>query len=319
MAVTHAHANCHHHDAGHLSESKLRLSIGLTFAFVLAEAMAGARAHSLALIADSGHNFTDALAMALSWYAIRIARRPASPTKTFGYHRAGILAALFNAVTLLVIAFVILREAVERFWHPGTVGSLPMIVVAAAAIVLNATIALWVRGEAEHSVNMRSAYVHMAGDALSSFGVVIAGLVIMRTGWTYADPLVSLLISVFIAHSSWDIVVETLNVLLEGTPRGLDLPEMARSIEAVPGVQGVHDLHVWTISDGMRALACHLDVLEAHAASAADVVKAVKAMVAAEYSVNHSTIETECTGCAPDALYCRLDPAAHDHAPRTPD
>jgi cobalt-zinc-cadmium efflux system protein len=302
-----------------MSEGRLKLSIALTCGFVALEAFCGLRANSLALLSDAGHNFTDALALALSWYAIWIARKPATPTKTYGYHRVGILTALFNAVTLLVIALFIFHEAYELFLRPEHVASLPMIVVAALAVLMNTVIALWLRGEAAHDVNMRSAFIHMVGDALSAAGVIAAGLVIHFTGWVYADPLVSVLIGLFIVYSSWGIVVEAVNILLEGTPRGLDVHAMAQAMQAVPGVEDVHDLHVWTIADGMNALSCHLRVGAADLPRAASVVREVKTLLADEYAVQHSTIETECGDCDSNELYCRLPSrsaaCAHDHPP----
>jgi cobalt-zinc-cadmium efflux system protein len=304
-----------------MSDNKLKLSMLLTFGFVIIEMLAGVRANSLALVSDAGHNFTDGLALALSWYALCVARKPATPTRTYGYHRVGILTALFNAVTLLVIAVFIFLEAFHLFRHPATVASVPMIAVASVAFVMNTVIALALRGEAAGNVNMRSAFIHMAGDALSSLGVVLAGVVIHYTGWAYADPLISVLIGLFIVYSSWGIVMETVNVLLEGTPRGLDIHDMAQAMMAVPGVVDVHDLHVWTIADGMNALSCHLRVDEADLRGAARVVQEVKGVLAADYAVGHATIETECSGCNPQELYCRLDGNhghsdhhAHDHA-----
>jgi cobalt-zinc-cadmium efflux system protein len=314
MAGTHHHG--HNHAAG-LTEARLRLSLLLTGVFVVLEGAAGLSAHSLALLSDAGHNFTDALALALAWYAVWIARKPATPTKTYGYHRVGILAALMNAATLLVIAILILVEAVNLFRAPVPVHSLPMIVVASVAVLLNTVIAMWLRGEAAHDINMRGAFLHMIGDALSAAGVIVAGVVIHTTGWLYADPLVSVLIGLFIIYSSWGIVVETVNILLEGTPKGLDVRAMALAMQAVPGVMDVHDLHVWTIADGMNALSCHLRVSESDLPQASRVVQEVKALLAAQYEVSHSTIETECGGCEPNELYCRMPMRAsvcdHEH------
>ncbi len=314
MAHSHGHGGCTHHSAAGMSQIKLKLSLGLTLGFVVLETFAGVRAGSLALLSDAGHNFTDALALGLSWYALWIAGKPATPSKTYGFHRVGILTALFNALSLIVIAAFIFTEAWQLFLHPHAVSSLPMIAVAGVAFVMNTTIALGLRGEAKNNVNMRSAFIHMAGDALSSLGVIAAGAVIYFTHWSYADPLVSLLIGAFIVYSSWGIVRETVNVLLEGTPRGLDAREMAQAMQSVEGVTHVHDLHVWTIGDGMNALSCHLRVDEDDMPRAQRVVQDVKILLAERYDVRHSTIETECGGeCDLAHLYCQMNPA-HDHA-----
>jgi cobalt-zinc-cadmium efflux system protein len=304
--MAHTHPNCEHHSAAHLSEGRLKLSLLFTFGFVVIEAIAGLRAGSLALLSDAGHNFTDAMALALSWYALWIARKPATPTRTYGYHRVGILMALLNAVTLLVIAVFIFGEAYRLFLSPHSVASMPLIVVASLAVLLNAGIALGLRRDAAHNVNLRSAYIHMAGDALSAAGVVVAGVVIHFTGWSYADPLVSVLIGLFIVYSSWGIVVETVNILLEGTPQGLDVGAMACAMQEMPGVEDVHDLHVWTIADGMNALSCHLRVNADNLSRAAEVLQEVKRMLAENYEVTHSTIETECSGCSANELYCQM-------------
>jgi cobalt-zinc-cadmium efflux system protein len=307
------HHNCEHHSAAGMSEGRLRLSLFLTFGFVALEFSVGLRAHSLALLSDAGHNLTDGVALALSWYALWIAHKPATPTRTYGYHRVGILAALANAVTLIVIALFIFGEAFQLFMHPQAVQSGPMIAVALIAVLLNTGIALGLRNAAAHDVNVRSAYIHMAGDALSAVGVVLAGIAVHFTGWVYADPLVSVLIGLFILYSSWGIVRETLNILLEGTPNGMDVAAMAAEMLAIPGVQDVHDLHVWSIADGMNALSCHVNVREADTADAARVVRDIKLLLADRYRVRHSTVETECSDCPSLDLYCQLSKSGHDH------
>ncbi len=312
--AAHDHSGCTHHSAAGMSENKLRLSLLLTLAFVVVEMTAGWKSGSLALLSDAGHNFTDALALGLSWYAIWIARKPASSTRTFGYHRVGILTALFNALTLIGIAVFIFVEAWQLFAHPHAISSAPMMLVAALAFALNTGIAIGIRGEAAHNVNMRSAFIHMAGDALSSLGVLAAGIAIHFTGWVYADPLVSTFIGLFIIYSSWGIVQETVNVLLEGTPRGLNLDALARGVRSVPGVIDLHDLHVWTVGDGMNALSCHLRVREQEMPQAAQVVQVVKNLLASEYNVQHSTIETECgDACHTEELFCRMGTHSHDY------
>ena len=317
MADNHNHAGCQHHNAGSMSGGKLKFSLVFTLAFVVIEAIVGLRSGSLALVSDAGHNFTDALALALSWYALTAARKPANAARTYGYHRVGILTALFNALTLWVIAAGIFYEAFHLFLRPQHVASLPMIGVALIALLMNTVIASLLHADAAHDINARSAFIHMMGDALSSAGVVLAGIVIHFTGWVYADPLVSVAIGAFIVYSSWGIVVEAVNILLEGTPRGMDIGGMAAAVQGVPGVSGLHDLHVWTIANGMHALSCHLHIQEENLPRAAQIVREVKSLFATQYGIDHSTIETECGDCQMDALYCQLDgriETDHDHS-----
>lgn len=301
-----------HHSAAGLSERRLIFSLTLTLGFVAVEAAFGVRAHSLALLSDAGHNFTDAFALLLSWYALWIARKPATSGKTYGYHRVGILTALFNAMTLLAVAALIVAEACRLFAQPAQVQSVPMIAVALIAVIMNTVIAIGLHSASHHSLNMRSAFIHMLGDAISSAGVVVAGVVIHFTGWVYADPLVSLLIAIFIVYSSLGIVRDAVNVLLEGTPRGLNMQTLVSAMQSVPGVEDVHDLHVWTIGDGMNALSCHLRVADADAARSATVLRQVKEMLAEHYAMRHSTIETECGGCQTNEVFCRME--AHSHS-----
>jgi cobalt-zinc-cadmium efflux system protein len=207
MAHTHNHG-------GATAGRYLGLSVALTLAFVAGEAAAGYFANSLALLSDAGHNFADALALGLSWYAVWIAGRPADPKRTYGYHRVGILAALVNAVSLVVIALVIFWEAASRLLAPEPVQGGLMIGVALAAILLNAIISLWLRADAKNDLNLRSAYLHMLGDAVAALGVVVAGVVVLLTGWATADPVVSFLIGGLILWSSWGVLKESVSVLL---------------------------------------------------------------------------------------------------------
>jgi len=312
--AAHAHCNHDHHGASGMTEDKIKISLVLTFCFVAFEFFAGIRSNSLALLSDSGHNFSDGLALALSWYALRAAQRPATPTRTYGFHRIGILTALFNALTLVAIAIFIFTDAFHLFIHPEPVQGNVMMLVAAAALVLNTTIAVALRGEAKHDLNVRAAYIHMAGDALSSIGVVIAGVVIHFTGWRYADPLISTMIGLFIVYTSWGIVQETVNVLLEGTPRGLDMNALVEEMRGTDGVSDVHDLHVWTIANNMNALSCHLTISDDRTADASSIVADIKRVLRAR-NIPHSTIETECGGCGEAELYCHLlDHHDNDHA-----
>jgi cobalt-zinc-cadmium efflux system protein len=305
----------HHHDAA-ATGRRLGFSIALTLAFVLGEAVAGFWARSLALVSDAGHNFADALALVFSWWALRVASRPSHSRLTFGYHRAGILAALVNALSLVVIALLIFWEAVERLRDPRPVAPGPMVVVAMVAVALNTVISLWLRGEAKHDLNIRSAYLHMVGDAMSALGVVAAGIVVALTGSPIADPVVSILIGALILISSWGILRESLNVLLEGVPKGMDMQAVEREIVAVPGVLGTHDLHVWTVGPGIVACSCHIVVTEQTVSSGQQVLLAVAGMLRERFHVAHTTIQVEVEGCGRDELYCairRADGPRPDH------
>jgi cobalt-zinc-cadmium efflux system protein len=217
-------------------------------AFVGVELAAGVWANSLALLSDAGHNFTDVIALALSWYAVRLSTQPAHAGKTFGYHRAGILVALANSTTLALVSLGILYEAFKRFRSPEEVRSNVLIGVAAAAFLINAGAALLVRRESRHDLSLKTVFVHLLGDAASALGAVAAGIVIALTGLHWFDPLASVFISLLILWNAWQILRETVDILLESTPRDIDMNQMVRDLLSVPGVRGVHDLHVWSVT-----------------------------------------------------------------------
>jgi cobalt-zinc-cadmium efflux system protein len=292
----------------------LGISIGLTLLFVVGETLAGFWSNSLALLSDAGHNFADGLALIFSWYAIRVARRPPDARRTFGYHRAGILAALVNAVSLVLIALYIVWEAIPRLQSPPPVESGLMIGVAGLAVLLNGLISVWLHAEARQDLNVRSAYLHMLGDALSALGVVAAGILVAATGYNRADPLVSLLISGLILWSSWGILLEAVNVLMEAAPRGVDVARMAQSIRGVPGVLGVHDIHLWTVGSGMAACSLHIQVANQTALEAQRIQQAVTGLLEHDFHIAHSTIQVEIESCGVSDVHCTMQ-AAHqeDH------
>jgi cobalt-zinc-cadmium efflux system protein len=306
MPHDHEHPHHQHGAAGAVTGRRLALSIALTLTFVLGEAAAGLWSRSLALLSDAGHNFADALALVFSWWALRIARRPAHARLTFGYHRAGILAALVNALSLVVIALSIFWEAAARLRTPQSVAAGPMIGVALVAMVLNTVISLWLRGEAKHDLNIKSAYLHMLGDAVSALGVVLAGIAIALTRNPIADPLISIAIGLMILASSWGILNESVNVLLEGVPKGMDMAALEEAIGEVPGVLGAHDLHVWTVGSGIIACCCHIVVTEQTVSSGQQVLRAVVQVLRERFRVAHATIQVEVEGCESDELYCTL-------------
>ena len=304
-------SHSHHSLAGR----RLALSLGLTIAFVVAEALAGVWAHSVALISDAGHNFADALALLLSWYAVRAALWPSSSARTFGYHRVGILAALVNATSLVFIAGFIIWQAVLRLFHPEPVLGPVMIGVAAAAIALNTIIALWLHHSAKSDLNVRSAYMHMLGDAFAAVGVVIAGVIVTVTHNPTADPICSFIIGGLILWTSWGILTESVNVLLEGTPVGLDMADVERAIANVAGVLGVHDLHVWTLGSGVVACSCHILVAEQSIREGQQVLRAVSEQLEHHFHISHTTVQVEVEGCDPNDMYCTMRAAhGHEHA-----
>ena len=286
----------HSHGAG-ITSNKMWLATVITFAFCLGEALVGYKANSLALMADAGHNFADALALSLSAFALWIATKPADNKRTFGYHRVGILAALVNAVGLAVMAIVIFWEATQRLQTPEHVQSGPMIWVALLAIVLNSGLAWWLASAAKEDLNIRSAYLHMLGDAAASLGVVIAGIIIAFTSLFIADPIVSIVFALLVLWSSWSIFTESIQMLLEGIPVGMELNKVESAIRNVNGVLNMHDLHVWTISSGLIAGSCHILVAEQSVSSGQKILKEVAHMLEHDFKISHSTIQIEVEDC----------------------
>jgi cobalt-zinc-cadmium efflux system protein len=240
----------------------LAIALAITVAFLVAEVIGGLMTGSLALLADAGHMATDAAALALSLFAVWLARRPATPTRSFGFLRAEVLAALVNAATLVAISIFIFWEAFRRIGHPPAVDSGPMLAVAVAGLAANA-VSAWVLtrgGGHEHNLNTRGAFLHVVGDLLGSAGAIAAALVMLATGWYLADPLLSAGIGLLILWGSWRLLRESLEVLLEATPPGIDPVEVRRAMAAVDGVADVHDLHVWTVTSGLVALSSHVEV-----------------------------------------------------------
>ena len=297
--------HAHGHGVG-TTGRRLILSIIVTAAFVIGETIAGYFAHSLALLSDAGHNFSDALALVLSWYGIWMAQKPSTAKRTFGHHRVGILAALVNSVSLVVIALLIFWEAISRLRHPEPVHSTPMIIVALVAVLMNTLISLWLRNAARKDLNVRSAYLHMLGDAISAAGVVAAGVVVAFTGASIADPLVSILIGLLILWSSWTILKESVNVLLEAIPEGLNMEAVEQAISGVAGVEAVHDLHVWTVGSGIIACSCHITVEEQSVRSGQNVLRAVAEELEHDFGITHTTIQVEAEGCEENDMYCLL-------------
>jgi cobalt-zinc-cadmium efflux system protein len=302
------------HDQADLTGSTLRQAFLLTALILAVEALAGYFSHSLALLSDAGHILTDVVALGLAWFAVVQARRPADTRRTYGYHRVGIIAAMANGAALILIVAAIAYEAARRFMHPEPVQGGVVIVSALVAIAVNVYIALRLRGGGAN-LNIRAALLHVTGDLAASVGVVVSGLLIVFTGWLYADPLISVAITALIAWSAIRIVIDTLNVLLEGVPSGIDLKEVERAIRATEGVDSIHDLHVWSLSGEQLALSCHVVVPEELlAADSEHLVRRVEEAVCDRFGIGHTTIQVEaCHPCSGAALEHGVGDHNHPH------
>jgi cobalt-zinc-cadmium efflux system protein len=278
------------------TQSVLLFSLFATLAYVAVTLIAGLRAHSLALLSEAGHNASDFLALLLSFAAVYFQSRPADPTRTFGYQRAGVLAAFINAGTLILISLWIGFEAIHRLSAPVTVQPRLMMIVAAAGVVMNGVIAALLWGVAR-DVNMRSAFLHMAGDTLSTAAVIAGGAGILYTGQNWIDPVLSILIAALILWSSIGIVRETLNILLEGTPRGVSLSEIRSGMEEIDGVLDVHDLHVWSLGSQSRALACHVTIADIPPSESNCILVNLNHVLKEHFHISHTTIQFEHIGC----------------------
>lgn len=298
----------HTHPHGHGSQTRFRLALSLflTLGFVVFEALAGWYAHSLALLTDAAHNLTDVAALALTWYAHRLAEQPAHAGKTFGYHRVGILAALVNSTTLALISAYIFYEAYQRFLDPPPVAADILMEVGGAAFVVNLLTAWLVSHGAEHDLNLRSAFLHLLGDVFSTLGAILAGVGIWFTGMNWLDPLASALIGVLILWNAWLVLRETIDILLEATPADIEMSTMVRDLMQIEGVRGVHDLHVWSLSRSLRALSAHIVVDDMAISEAARIQHRIGEAIGHRYSINHWTLQLECGHCQSEALYCDL-------------
>lgn len=283
------------------------LSLALTGVIFIAEFIGGLWTGSLALLADAGHVFMDAFALGLSYLALRVALLPPNDRHTYGYHRMQILAALANGVTLLLIAIEILREAWERAKAPQPIQAGPMLVIAIVGLVVNIVVASVLHEHEHDDVSTRSAFLHVIGDTLASVGVIGAGVIVFFTGWTWVDPLVSVLIGLLIVVSAARLLKETVHILAEGMPDGMRAGDVADAMEGVPGVADIHDLHVWTVAPGYVALSVHA-VLADQALSETDkVMAALKQVLQDTFDIEHTTIQFECANCC-GTQACQLAP-----------
>ena len=273
------------------NKGRLKLVLGFTSLYLVAEVVGGIMTKSLALLADAGHMLTDVGGLAFALIAIRVGERAATERRTWGFYRAEILSALANAVVLIFISLYILYEAYQRFQNPPEVASKGMLIVAAIGLVVNIAGALIIRSGSSESLNMKGAYFEVLSDMLTSVGVMIAGVIMLTTGWYYADPLISAGIGLFILPRTWKLLREAVGVLLEGTPADVDIAAVRRTLAETPGVGGVHDLHAWSLTSGTNALSAH--VVATNGVSYGEVLRAAHDRVVAAHPLAHVTIQVE--------------------------
>lgn len=295
-----------HHKALSSVTSKLKYGIILSSVILVAELAGGILANSLALLADAGHVFTDIIALALSWYGIKQAERPASHKMTFGYHRVGVIIAVVNALSIFAIALFIFYEAIRRLQDPPEVDSPIMLIVATIGLGVNLLVAFWLRKEQRANLNIRSAFMHSLGDALASIGVILGGIIILTTGLFVVDPIISIAIGLIIVLAAWGIFRDGLRVLLEATPPGIDLSQMISDLKNVPGVKDVHDIHVWSITPQLHAMSCHVLISDRPTSEAAGIRQKIEEILLRQYQIEHTTLQMECEVCGDGDFLCKL-------------
>jgi cobalt-zinc-cadmium efflux system protein len=303
----------HHHSHAQATGKILKWSFLATFAFVVVEVIAGVHAGSLALISDAGHNFTDALALLLAWIANYLEAKPANEIKTYGYQRAGVLSAFVNALTLAALSAWIFYESVERLRQPQPVHQEIMMAVALLGLLMNAGIMWALRSARLKDINIRSAFVHMLGDALGSIAIIAGAVIISYTGWVQVDPVLSMLIGVLIVWTAVDIIRESLNILLEGLPRGLTLQDVSVTMKAVEGVMDVHDLHIWSLGSSTHALSCHVLIEDVPPSSSDAILRRLNGMLADRFHIFHTTVQFEHASCAVSETGCVIPVETEHH------
>lgn len=297
----HGHSHNHENERGKGRTLRLKIALVLTSVYMIAEAAGGWLTNSLALIADAGHMLADVAAMSLTLAAIWFASRPATARKTFGYYRLEILAAFVNGIALVLLSFLVIYEAIERWSSPPAIDGLSVGIIAFGGLVVNIISAKLLHGGHEHDLNMRGAWLHVMGDLLGSVAALTAGVLIYAFGWLWADPVTSILISLIIVFSSWRLISASVNVLLEGTPAHIDLAAVESTILETDGVDGVHDLHVWTISSGIDALSAHISHFDSVTHS--ELLVRVRTRLHQRFGIDHLTIQMETLDREAEAVY----------------
>jgi cobalt-zinc-cadmium efflux system protein len=287
------------HDA---NQRKLFIALLITAIVMIAEIIGGLLANSLALLSDAGHMLTDILSLGLSVAAMKLAQKPPTPSKTFGFHRLEILAAFFNGMLLFFMSFYIFYEAYHRLVQPEEIKGLFMLVVAFIGLLANGAGILILRKSAHTSLNVKSAFFHIVGDTISSGGVILGGMIILYTGWYLVDPLLSIFIGLLILRGAYVLIMESIDIFLEATPKDINMEELLDELREIKGVKEIHHIHLWTITSGINAMSAHVLIDDRLISSSAHILNEIKSLLRNKYKIEHSTIQFECASCGDDLL-----------------
>lgn len=301
-----------HSHTGNANAKRLTIALCLTGSFLIAEVVGGIMTGSLALLSDAAHMLTDVMALVIALFAIKIGSRPADMRRTYGYRRFEILAAALNAAVLFLVAFYIMYEAWQRFQNPPPIATTGMLIIAVIGLVVNLISMRVLQGDGD-SLNMKAAYMEVFSDMIGSLGVIIAALIIKFTGWWQVDPILAVLIGLWVLPRTWKLLSESLNILLEGVPTGLEMQKLLDDLQLIPGVTGVHDLHVWSVTSGQHSLTAHL-MVETYPSDSVLLMKARE--VAKAHGIEHTNFQIEIESCMPGDNACALQGAAphrHEH------
>jgi cobalt-zinc-cadmium efflux system protein len=293
--MAHDHGSHAHNHAAGANSRMLAIALGLTTTFLIAELIGSFVFNSLALLSDAAHMFTDSAALAIALAAVKIGQRPADDARTFGYRRFEILAAAFNALLLFAVAGYVLWEGIQRFMEPAEVQSTGMLVVAAIGLLINIIAMRLLSADKEQSLNVKGAYLEVWADMLGSIGVIVGAVVIMLTGWRWVDPLVAIGIGLWVIPRTWILLKDTTRILLEGAPRGIPLGQLRAAISSIPGVRGLHDLHLWSVTSDDHSLSAHIEL--ADGSDFEQVRLEVASMLKQRYEIEHTTIQVERDAC----------------------
>ncbi len=301
----------HHSETSHLTamgNRPLKIALAIVLVVMVAEVIGGILSGSLALLSDAGHMLVDALALGLSLFALTIARRPATPTRTYGYHRAEIMAALANGTILVLVSIYIFYQASQRLLEPPLVQAPLMLLVASIGLMANLAGILLLRKASRLNLNLRAAFWHIVGDTISSVGVIVGGVIIAVTGWYIVDPIIAFLIGGIILWGAMRLVSESVDILLEAVPRHIEVEKVIETIKSVSGVDEVHDMHIWTITSGIHALSAHLLITDQMVSKSAEIVERINQHLARNLNITHTTLQLECEKCEsyPSGIICNM-------------